>query len=46
MENLILAFYIVSIILAALAAVPPLPYSQQLLAGAVAFLAAAHLAGG
>jgi hypothetical protein len=43
MENLKLAFLLVAVILAALAAIPPLPYSQQLLAGAVAFLAAGHL---
>ncbi len=44
MSELHLAFLIVAIILAILAAIPPLPYSQQLLAGSVAFLAAAHLA--
>jgi len=43
MENLRVAFLIVSVILAALVAIPPLPYASQLLAGAVAFLSASLL---
>lgn len=43
MEPLGTAFLIVAVCLAALAAVPPLPYGSQLLAAAVAFLAAGHL---
>lgn len=45
MENLRVAFLIVSCILAILAALPPLPYGSQLLAGAVAFLSASLLVG-
>ena len=45
-DNLRIAFIIVAVILAALAAIPPLPYSERLLAGALAFLAAAHFPGG
>jgi len=43
MQNLQMAFYIVAVILAILAAIPPMPYSERLLAGAVAFIAAGHL---
>lgn len=42
-SNLHLAFLIVAVILAILAAIPPMPYSHSLLAGAVAFLAAAQI---
>jgi hypothetical protein len=41
--SLHLALLLVSVILAALAAFPPMPYSSSLLAGAVAFLAAAQI---
>lgn len=43
MHDLHTAFLIVAIILAALAAIPPVPYSGQLHAGATAFLAAGLL---
>ncbi len=41
--SLHLAFLFVSIILAILAAIPPMPYSQSLLAGSLAFLGASQL---
>lgn len=41
--SLRLALLIVAVILAILAAIPPMPYSHSLLAGAVAFLAAAEI---
>lgn len=43
MENLRVIFLGVSIILALLAMLPPLPHHDALLAGALAFLAAGHL---
>lgn len=46
MSGLATGLLIAAIVLAALAALPPVPYSGQLLAAAVACLAAAHLAGG
>lgn len=45
MPELRIAFYIVSAILAALAAIPTMPYSERLVAGAITFLAAGHLVG-
>lgn len=38
-----LAFIIVSVILFALAAIPPLPYQSSLVAAGLAFFALAHL---